>query len=195
MCDRRLNGEAIREDIKFIAACNPYKRYHGYIYFNHTIHNDYAFSVASMCMHYKAHWWYDWEAGVCWLRVFHQRRRDEAEVGYALLLCSGSENVHGQLYRRNKCYNIICAGSTPLRHLVYRVLDLPASMKPLVYDYGSLCTATEQTYIRRIVENHVSWLVYYPLLILILRRCDMACLQLVSKCPCVCLWLQVYLMP
>ena len=27
MCDRRLNGEIIREDIKFIAACNPYKRY------------------------------------------------------------------------------------------------------------------------------------------------------------------------
>ena len=26
MCDRRLNGEDIRENIKFIAACNPYKR-------------------------------------------------------------------------------------------------------------------------------------------------------------------------
>ena len=54
-------------------------------------------------------------------------------------------------------YSCIRAGSTPLRHLVYRVLDLPASMKPLVYDYGSLSTATEQTYIRRIVDNHVSW--------------------------------------
>ena len=48
------------------------------------------------------------------------------------------------------------AGSTPLRHLVYRVLDLPPSMKPLVYDYGSLGTGTEHTYIHRIVENHVS---------------------------------------
>ena len=50
----------------------------------------------------------------------------------------------------------LCAGSTPLRHLVYRVLDLPDSMKPLVYDYGSLCTATERAYIRRMVKNHVS---------------------------------------
>ena len=47
-------------------------------------------------------------------------------------------------------------GATPLRHLVYRVLELPASMKPLVYDYGSLNTDTEKTYIRRIAENHVS---------------------------------------
>ena len=48
------------------------------------------------------------------------------------------------------------SGATPLRHLVYRVLELPASMKPLVYDYGSLNTDTEKTYIRRIAENHVS---------------------------------------
>ena len=57
-------------------------------------------------------------------------------------------------------YNVITSyahtGATPLRHLVYRVLELPASMKPLVYDYGSLNTDTEKTYIRRIAENHVS---------------------------------------
>ena len=27
MCDRRLNGKPIPEDIKFIAACNPYRKY------------------------------------------------------------------------------------------------------------------------------------------------------------------------
>ena len=27
MCDRRLNGEPLLEDIKFIAACNPYRKY------------------------------------------------------------------------------------------------------------------------------------------------------------------------
>ena len=27
MCDRRLNGEPIPESIKFIAACNPYRKY------------------------------------------------------------------------------------------------------------------------------------------------------------------------
>ena len=26
MCDRRLNGNPIPEDIKFIAACNPYRK-------------------------------------------------------------------------------------------------------------------------------------------------------------------------
>ena len=27
MCDRRLNGRDISNDIKFIAACNPYRKY------------------------------------------------------------------------------------------------------------------------------------------------------------------------
>ena len=26
MCDRRLNGKPISKDLKFIAACNPYRR-------------------------------------------------------------------------------------------------------------------------------------------------------------------------
>lgn len=26
MCDRRINGRPIEEDVKFIAACNPYRR-------------------------------------------------------------------------------------------------------------------------------------------------------------------------
>ena len=26
MCDRRINGRSIKEDVKFIAACNPYKK-------------------------------------------------------------------------------------------------------------------------------------------------------------------------
>jgi len=26
MCDRQVRGEAIKENIKFIAACNPYRR-------------------------------------------------------------------------------------------------------------------------------------------------------------------------
>ena len=31
MCDNRIRGEPIKETIKFIAACNPYKRYHNWI--------------------------------------------------------------------------------------------------------------------------------------------------------------------
>jgi hypothetical protein len=26
MCDRRINGKPISEDLKFIAACNPYRK-------------------------------------------------------------------------------------------------------------------------------------------------------------------------
>ena len=42
-------------------------------------------------------------------------------------------------------------GKIPLRHLVYRVLDLPPSMRPLVYDFGQLNLDTEKDYIRQIV--------------------------------------------
>ena len=58
MCDRRLNGEAIQEDIKFIAACNPYKRYSDMHTRNHTIHmyvrNNCALIIASLSVHHKA---------------------------------------------------------------------------------------------------------------------------------------------
>lgn len=27
MCDRRLHGKAVSQDLKFIAACNPYRKY------------------------------------------------------------------------------------------------------------------------------------------------------------------------
>ena len=27
MCDRRINGRPVSNDLKFIAACNPYKKY------------------------------------------------------------------------------------------------------------------------------------------------------------------------
>ena len=50
---------------------------------------------------------------------------------------------------------LLIAGKIPLRQLVYRVLDLPPSMRPLVYDFGQLKTETEEDYIRQIVKNHV----------------------------------------
>ena len=57
---------------------------------------------------------------------------------------------------RSVTINFTHVGGTPLRHLVYRVLDLPSSMRTLVYDYGSLNTGAESVYIKRIVENHVN---------------------------------------
>ncbi len=53
------------------------------------------------------------------------------------------------------CLFCVCIGKIPLRQLVYRVLDLPPSMRPLVYDFGQLNTGTEQDYIFQIVKDHV----------------------------------------
>lgn len=47
-------------------------------------------------------------------------------------------------------------GHIPLRQLVYRVLELPQSMCPLVYDFGQLNQEAERDYIRQITINHVS---------------------------------------
>ena len=50
-------------------------------------------------------------------------------------------------------YIFILIGKIPLRQLVYRVLDLPPSMRPLVYDFGQLNNATEKDYTRQIVKD------------------------------------------
>lgn len=49
----------------------------------------------------------------------------------------------------------MCAyvGKIPLRQLVYRVLDLPPSMRPLVYDFGQLNDDNEKDYIDQIVKD------------------------------------------
>ena len=43
----------------------------------------------------------------------------------------------------------------PLRELVYRVTELPASMRPLVWDFGQLSNDIEKTYTREIVAKHL----------------------------------------
>ena len=51
--------------------------------------------------------------------------------------------------------NLYNVGDIALRDLVYRVHDLPASMRALVYDFGSLSNETEKDYICQIVRNRV----------------------------------------
>ena len=46
-------------------------------------------------------------------------------------------------------------GSIPLRELVYRVLPLPDSLLPLVWDFGTLDPESERSYILRIVDTHL----------------------------------------
>ncbi len=42
-----------------------------------------------------------------------------------------------------------------MRDLVYRVLEIPTSMRALVYDFGSLSVEIEKQYIYEIVKNRV----------------------------------------
>ena len=46
-------------------------------------------------------------------------------------------------------------GDIPLRELVYRVMELPASMRPFVWDFGQLSDKIEMSYTREIVLKHV----------------------------------------
>ena len=60
------------------------------------------------------------------------------------------------------CFNLLLLRDyvlreTPLRQLVYRVHDLPPSMRPLVYDFGQLQHQREADYTHRIVHNYVRW--------------------------------------
>uniref|UniRef100_A0A1X7TWB5 RZ-type domain-containing protein n=1 Tax=Amphimedon queenslandica TaxID=400682 RepID=A0A1X7TWB5_AMPQE len=95
MCDRRINGRQIKGDVKFIAACNPYKR-----------HSDEMIN-----------------------------KLKSAGLGFFV------EVTQQKL------------GKIPLRELVYRVLDLPPSMRPLVYDFGQLSNDTEKEYTAQIVKD------------------------------------------
>uniref|UniRef100_A0A1X7SXU1 Uncharacterized protein n=1 Tax=Amphimedon queenslandica TaxID=400682 RepID=A0A1X7SXU1_AMPQE len=97
MCDRRINGRPIEADVKFIAACNPYRK-----------HTDKMIS-----------------------------KLESAGLGFFVKATDTQQKL----------------GKIPLRQLVYRVLDLPPSMKPLVYDFGQLNNATEKDYTRQIVKD------------------------------------------
>ena len=46
-------------------------------------------------------------------------------------------------------------GDIPLRELVYRVMELPASLRPLVWDFGQLSNSIEKTYTSEIVARHL----------------------------------------
>eukprot|EP00731_Ephydatia_muelleri_P002838 Em0001g2838a len=100
MCDGRMKGSPISTNIKFIAACNPYRR-----------HSDDMIE-----------------------------KLESAGLGFYVKCSETQERL----------------GKTPLRHLVYRVLELPPSMRSLVYDFGQLDTHTEAEYVIQIVKNRLS---------------------------------------
>lgn len=67
------------------------------------------------------------------------------------------QSFQGQFLLPVYIYIIFCCvlGKIPLRQLVYRVLDLPPSMRPLVYDFGQLNVEAEKDYIKQIINDHV----------------------------------------
>ena len=46
-------------------------------------------------------------------------------------------------------------GKIPLRRLVYRVKEIPASMFPLIWDFGTLDSDTEKMYVGQMIEKLV----------------------------------------
>ena len=46
-------------------------------------------------------------------------------------------------------------GKIPLRELVYRVVELPKSLLPLVWDFGQLSKEVEESYIKEIIKRHL----------------------------------------
>ena len=51
-------------------------------------------------------------------------------------------------------------GDIPLRDLVYRVIPLPRSLLPLVWDFGELSSETEYCYIVEILHVHINTQIY-----------------------------------
>ncbi len=74
-------------------------------------------------------------------------------------------------------------GGIPLRDLVYRVYDLPLSMRPLVYDFGRLSKDAEKTYIQKIVKTYVSH-TYAPMSVYVIVSGKCGILR--KKLPCAC---------
>ena len=91
----------------------------------------------------------------------HSRDDNKATLCWSWVLCEGNRDT-----AKTRCVHIIggtttaywaiITGRIPLRELVYRVIDIPPSMRPLVYDFGQLNTDTERDYTYQIVHDHVS---------------------------------------
>ena len=145
MCDRRVHGNPVSQDLKFIAACNPYRRSVTFI----------VLALSCMCCYMQTYPRDDNKAPLRWAGVLCEGNRHTAETRFDKLF---------SMRTYNSSVYLTPTGKIPLRELVYRVIDLPPSMRPLVYDFGQLNTDTERDYTTQIVHDHVSshkWLPLY----------------------------------
>ena len=82
-------------------------------------------------------------------------RLENAGLGFYVKATKTIHKLGMVEYMNYYSYAWIYAGSVPLRQLVYRVLALPPSMQPLVYDFGQLTDNTEEAYTAQIVTDRV----------------------------------------
>jgi energy-coupling factor transporter ATP-binding protein EcfA2 len=68
------------------------------------------------------------------------RRLEKAGLGYHIKTDRMTDRLGG-------------GGGIPMRRLVYRVKEIPPSMFPLIWDFGSLDNETELKYIRQMVDT------------------------------------------
>ena len=64
-------------------------------------------------------------------------------------------NQAGLGYFKNRSVTSEITGGTPLRNLVYRVLELPESLGSLVWDFGTLNQVSENKYIIEMVTKYI----------------------------------------
>jgi hypothetical protein len=90
------------------------------------------------------------------------RKLESAGLGFYIKATETHQKL-GKLkdFQKTASYNYYFVGNIPLRQLVYRVLDIPRSMRPFVYDFGVLHEDAEIIYVNKIVCNHVRKAILY----------------------------------
>ena len=83
-------------------------------------------------------------------------RLESAGLGFYVKATETQQKLGWESVLYLSLFNIV--GKIPLRQLVYRVLDLPPSMRPLVYDFGQLSAEIEREYITQIVDEKCSFI-------------------------------------
>lgn len=139
MCDGKCRGKPVPPFLKFVAACNPYRRYKTPVIkimikvFYTPSHTD------TMIEKLKV-------AGLGWKDKEPSRATEKLGRFLKVLITE---------------YLCFVVGEIPLRDLVYRVLKIPDSLKALVYDFGKLDSSTERDYIYQIVQSRLKEVCFY----------------------------------
>ena len=124
-----MDGQSLEKDtgLKIIAACNPYKKHSSTLIAN--------FEKSGLGFYMDMN-----ETQV----LMAQSSSNTTKVFTFHLFCFADYFLKEKL------------GDIPMRHLVYRVQPLPASMLPIVWDFGQLSEEVEKMYITQIVHDKFS---------------------------------------